>query len=293
MDFVLAPFRNECIQTPRPKPITPMFLLMASTLAMMGCHWQPLKESWNSSRIPAYEPLMTDISGFPSASAKAKFVQIAADMRERLIYHHVDAPHANAMLWQFHFFAPVKYLNDDCRTYINLHHQRFKNENEQIKRMTDAAKDVFDRFDQSIPYSPLALGAFDNAHRNINQKVPFLFFDEFWASNRPGINAYSPSRFTKPEYVLPTPEEERYLQESIKIGDELRNNIHRHIPISMTNYHIRNFLIDLHLMGINATGQNTGILPIYKKESSERARNYFLNIEYLYEISSGKSSCAK
>jgi hypothetical protein len=69
-------------------------------------------------------------------------------MRERLIYHHVDAPHANAMLWQFHFFAPVEYLNDDCRTYIDLlHNQRFKNEDEQIGRMTDAAKDVFDRFD--------------------------------------------------------------------------------------------------------------------------------------------------
>lgn len=83
-------------------------ILLATALALTSC-----APKWSSARIPTYEPLPVDISGFPNAADKAKLAEIASFMRERLVARHVDAPHANAILWQFHYFAPVRYLDDD------------------------------------------------------------------------------------------------------------------------------------------------------------------------------------
>lgn len=287
MYIVLASFRSKNTRTIRPKQILLMLLLLASTLVMVGCHWQPSKELWSSSRIPAYEPFKADISGFPSSSDKAQLVPIAAYMRERLIYHHVDAPHANAILWQFHFFAPVKYFDDDCTTYIDLlHQQRYKNEDEQIGKMADSAKDVFDRYDQSIPYSQLAGGSYDNAHRKINSKTRrVLPMPEDFRHTIPlNVSFEFPLNFA-------TKDEERYFQESRIIGDEIRHNIYRRFSESMMSYHIRNFIINIYNVGINVDGRNGGIPASEKSQAAEFVRGYFRYIEYLYQTNSGKSYC--
>ncbi|AYJ84951.1 hypothetical protein D3Y57_02515 (plasmid) [Sphingomonas paeninsulae] len=270
-----------------PKPITSMMLLMTSTLAMAGCHVQPLAERWNSSRISAYEPFKADISGFPSTSDKAKLVPIAAYMRERLIYHHVDAPHANAILWQFHFFAPVKFLEDDCTTYIDLlHQQTYKNEDKQIGKMADSAKDVFDRYDQSIPYSQLASGAYDNTHKTINSNTRQVLpmFEDFRNTIPLNVSFEFPLHFNSKD-------EERYFEESRIIGDEIRNNIYRRFPESMMSYHIRNFIMNVYNVGINVDGRNAGIATSGRLQAAKYARGYFGYIEYLYQTNSGKSSC--
>ena len=254
-------------------------VLLATALTLTGC-----APKWSSDRIPTYEPLPVDISGFPNAADKAKLAEIASYMRERLVARHVDAPHANAILWQFHFFAPVRYFDDDCSSYIDIpHKETFKNEDEQIARMGEAAKDVFDRYDKNIPYSKLADGARYNKELDISGKNPMemsklLEFEDF----HPSEMAHSHSL---------NDEELRYYNENRKINDEIENNDFSRIPRTLWNYHIRNFIINIRAMSMNVMLKNNEIPQRFKNESANFGKAFFSEIEHNYQDGARKSIC--
>lgn len=221
--------------------------LVATALVLTGC-----APKWSSARIPTYEPLPVDISGFPNAADKAKLAEIAGYMRERLVARHVDAPHANAILWQFHFFAPVRYFDDDCSTYVDLMHgERFHNEDEQIKRMGAATKDVLDRYDRTIPHSQLGQGDWCNKNYSLdaietkNDDPPKMspIQTEFYQ--------YSMSEVDNSNYKYY--KDDRYKEytsidwENLAIYHDLDNRIFKKVSEWMNNYHIRNYLINIRL----------------------------------------------
>ncbi|WP_371431543.1 hypothetical protein [Novosphingobium sp.] len=250
-------------------------LLVATALALAGC-----EPKWSSARIPTYEPLPVDISGFPNAADKAKLAEIAGFMRERLIAHHVDAPHANAILWQFHYFAPVKYLDDDCSTYVDLMHgEHYRNEGEQIERMGAAAKDVLDRYDQTIPHSQLALGDWYDKRYRIDE-IPVKY-------ERPGMNPiwmefyqytlnYENNIDNVPVYRVEDENDVKIEQENLDFFHDFYNQTYKRIPEWMNNFHIRNYVLNIRLQSL-----------MNKFEISD----YILSTERNYLMGSNKSLC--
>lgn len=278
MPLVLAPRRRRKKLGRRLKLAG---VLLATALTLTDC-----APKWSSDRIPTYEPLPVDVSGFPNAADKAKLAEIAGYMHERLVAHHVDAPHANAILWQFHFFAPVRYFDDDCSSYVDLSRKEtFKNEDEQIARMSEAAKDVFDRYDKAIPYSKLAGGAANNEDFDISGKNPSIepIVLEYYKYVVSIPYYWQPSSFRGLDLV--------YQKENIIINKEISHGNFSRIPKTLLNYHLRNFIINMRVIPLNILSKNKEIPQESKKQAEKFGSAFMETVEYNYQDGAKKTIC--
>ena len=274
------------------RPMKLAGVLLATALALTGC-----APKWSSARIPTYEPMPVDVSGFPNAADKAKLAEIAGYMRERLVAHHVDAPHANTILWQFHYFAPVRYFDDDCSSYVDLMHgERFRNEGEQNERMGAAAKDVLDRYDRTIPHSQLGLGDMYNEEYDVeyiinNPSPDFMFPSSFPSSiefRHPAFAEYvaniSSSDKTDRDDLI-----EKIHDMNRRYHDDVVDEKFNLFPRWRSNFHLRNLILDIYISSIY-TNEVTINGHLYERPPN-RGKNHILGLIHKYQNGSNKQIC--
>ncbi|WP_420384496.1 hypothetical protein [Novosphingobium sp.] len=67
--------------------------------------------------IPKYEPFPDPRAKPLEGQARANVVELVAFLRTRMEARHVSVGRANQLLWQFHYFVPVKYYKEKCRVF--------------------------------------------------------------------------------------------------------------------------------------------------------------------------------
>jgi hypothetical protein len=278
---------SERVRAARLRHIMALPFLLASILPIGGCHGQSPRAPWNSSHVPTYQPLPVDVSGFPRASDKAKLAEIASYMRERLVAHYVDAAHSNAILWQFHFFAPVRYFAEDCSTFVDLlYKEKSKAEDEQIVRVGAAAEDTYNRYNQTIPHSSLASGDRYDAKVDTSDRFPQfspIHLEYFYCAEMPLPNVPPSDSHNRIA--------EKYNSETCRMKSEMLKGVGFYGKVTLANFHIRNFIINIVQAGRAISLESSSNNLVIRQRISVSWRGYIKNIEYFYQNGSKQRTC--
>jgi hypothetical protein len=128
--------------------------------------------------LPTYEPIPNDLTGFPTPAQKARLMQIMNEMRTTMAKHHVSPTLANQILWQFHYFVPVRYFSERC-TLFDLPEMPWTRRHD-LNAMADAMTEWYAKDQDPIPRATAPdsdINYFDSAETKANNKYALSTYD--------------------------------------------------------------------------------------------------------------------